>query len=579
MLSEPAYRHAMPRGPEDIDLSSWEALRPPFDALLQADLDEQGLAPWLEAWSGLSEMVRERASLLSIAYSQDTTDEARREAYLRFLREVSPHLGEVGHALEARLLETGAAPAGLETTLRAFRGAAEIYREENVPLQAELRARATDYGRLMGGLSVDFEGEERTLEALQPFLALPERPRREAAWRAGMAARLSLREELDELFDDLLARRETIARNAGFDGYRDYQWQALGRHDYRPEDGAELRASIRDVVVPALRRQAERRRADLGLEALRPWDLDVDARGGAPLRPFDTGAELAETGERIFARLSPTLGGYVREMRDEDLLDLDNRKGKAPGGYCATLSARRKPFIFMNAVGTDRDVRTLLHELGHAFHVFEAADLPYIWQRRSPMEFAEVASMTMELLTQPYLGREEGGFYAPEERTRALIAFFERIISFLPYMAVVDGFQDWLYTTDGARDAAARDQRWLALHRDYCVEADWSGLEAERSAGWQHKLHIFQAPLYYIEYGLAQLGALQVWRNSLEDPEAALAAYRGALALGGTRTLPELFQAAGARLAFDADTIATLVASIESTLADLRAQLAPRTTA
>jgi oligoendopeptidase F len=260
-------------------------------------------------------------------------------------------------------------------------------------------------------------------------------------------------------------------------------------------------------------------------------------------------------------------------MRDEGLMDVDNRKGKAPGGYCATLTARGRPFIFMNAVGTDENVRTMLHEAGHAFHVFERAALPTLWQRRSPMEFAEVASMSMELLTAPYIGREEGGFYAPRERLRATLQHLERIIGFLPYMATVDAFQEWVYAHPG-HTHAERDAAWLELHRQCCIEADWTGLEDSRASLWQHKQHIFNSPFYYIEYGIAQLGALQVWQNSLRDPAAALRQYRAALALGGTKPLPELFAAAGAELLFDSAHVAERVAFLEEQIALLEDELA-----
>jgi oligoendopeptidase F len=387
-----------------------------------------------------------------------------------------------------------------------------------------------------------------------------------------MARMLDVREELDELFDELLGFRTRIAANAGYDDYRDYKWQQLGRFDYTPADAVRFQDAILETVVPALERQSARRAALLGVDTLRPWDLDVDAHGDTPLRPFETADELADGSIRVFERVDPALAGMVRQMRDEGLLDLDNRKGKAPGGYCATLSARRRPFIFMNAVGTEDNVRTMLHEAGHAFHVFDRNGLPLIWQRRSPMEFNEVASMSMELLTAPYLDRASGGFYEAEDAIRSRIQHLERIISFLPYMATVDAFQLWLYANP-AHTRDERDAEWLRLHRRFVVGADWSGHEESRESLWQHKLHIFQAPFYYIEYGIAQLGALQVWRNSLRDPADALARYRSALALGGTRPLPELFRAAGAEVVLDAEPLAELVALVETTVDGLADEL------
>lgn len=562
----------LPARSEDLDVSSWSALEPYFQELDERSASGEDVSSWLADWSRLSELVMEGGSLLSIRFTQDTRDEARREAYMHFVKEVSPRLRTANQVLRHRLLESGWRSDEMEVALREFAAEDALYREENVPLLAQEQAVSTKYGETVGSLTVEFDGEERTLAGLAPFRALPERATREAAWRAGHERMLDVREDLDDLYDELLGIRLKIASNAGYDNFRDYQWQRLGRFDYTPEDAVTFQESIREVVVPALTRQARRRSEALGLSALRPWDLEVDPYGTEPLRPFEGGEQLAATAKTIFDRVSPELGAMVQTMRDEDLLDLDNRKGKAPGGYCATLPARGRPFIFMNAVGTEDNVRTMLHESGHAFHVFERAELPLIWQRRVPMEFAEVASMSMELLTSPHLEKEEGGFYEPREAIRSRLQHLQRIISFLPYMAAVDAFQHWIYANP-RHSRSERDEEWLRLHELYCVEADWTGLEESRRSLWQHKLHIFEYPFYYIEYGLAQLGALQVWRNSLDDPDRALRDYRRALALGGTRTLPELFEAAGAKLAFDAENVGELVGMVEQAVGEQLALL------
>jgi oligoendopeptidase F len=303
---------------------------------------------------------------------------------------------------------------------------------------------------------------------------------------------------------------------------------------------------------------------------LRPWDTHARAPHEAPLRPFGDGAELAERGEAVLTRVDGELGGHFATLRREGFLDLDNRKGKAPGGYCAYFPVARRPFIFMNAVGLPGDVRTLLHEAGHAFHDFEMARLPYHQQRDAPIEFAEVASMAMELLAAPYLRRSDGGYYDQAEYARARIEHLEGILTFWPYMAVVDGFQHWAYTNpEAAADPAACDAAWDRLWGRFMHGVDWSGLDAERMTGWHRKQHIYRYPFYYVEYGLAQLGAVQVWRNALSDQAGAVAAYRRALALGGTATLPDLFQAAGARFAFDAGALREAVELIEGTIGAL----------
>ena len=327
--------------------------------------------------------------------------------------------------------------------------------------------------------------------------------------------------------------------------------------------------AIAETVEPALARRYERRREQMGLDTLRPWDTEPDPLGRPPLRPFERGDELAERAEAIFARVDPALGGYFGTMRREGLLDLDSRAGKAPGGYCTPLAHRHRPFIFMNAAGVSDDVRTMLHEAGHAFHDFEFFALPYVFQWHPGAEMAEVASMSMELLSAPYLAKADGGYYAEDEARRARIEHLENILSILPWIATIDGFQDWLYTSGEGHDREARAAAWLRIYGRFEAGIDWSGLEAERIARWHRQIHVFLYPFYYVEYGIAQLGALQVWRNSLRDQAGAVAAYRGALALGGTRPLPELFAAAGARFAFDAATVGELVGLVEEQLAAL----------
>jgi len=311
----------------------------------------------------------------------------------------------------------------------------------------------------------------------------------------------------------------------------------------------------------------ERRRGEMGLAELRPWDVSVDAMGLAPLKPFDAIDGLTSPAAEIFSNVDPNFGDYFRRMAGAGLLDLDNRKGKAPGGYCQTLAFRKMPLIFMNAVGVDGDVRTLLHESGHAFHAFEAASQPLIFQRHPGSEMAEVASMSMELLASPYLDRPHGGYYTASEARRSNARRLEDIVLFLPHCASVDAFQQWIYLDPDGRDAGARDRRWLELRRRFEGDSvDWSGLDPERIARWYQQPHFFASPFYYIEYGIAQLGALQIWRNSLRDQSDAVRRYREALALGATRSLPELLQAAGARLVFDREGVRELVALIEDEL-------------
>jgi oligoendopeptidase F len=383
---------------------------------------------------------------------------------------------------------------------------------------------------------------------------------------------LADRAAINELWQKFLSLRQQLAANAGCVDYRTFRWQQLLRFDYTPADCLSFHAAIEEVVVPAATRIYEKRRRRLGLESLRPWDLNVDPSGYSPLRPFQDVEAFQSKTAAIFRQVDPQLGAYFEAMIQDNLLDLANRKNKAPGGYCTEFATTKQPFIFMNAVGIHDDVQTLLHEGGHAFHVFETRQLPYFQQLQVGMEMAEVASMAMELLASPYLAEAAGGFYSEAEAARARIEHLEGIIQFWPYMAVVDAFQHWVYEYPAAAtDPANCDAQWSALWGRFMPGVDWSSLEPEMVTGWQRKAHIFDVPFYYVEYGLAQLGAVQVWRNAIADQTGAVASYRRALSLGATASLPELYAAAGAKFAFDAATLRQAVNLMEETIASLEA--------
>ncbi len=351
-------------------------------------------------------------------------------------------------------------------------------------------------------------------------------------------------------------------------------WQVRKRFDYTPDDCTTFHTSVAEVVVPAASRIYERRRQHLGVDSLRPWDLVVDPTGHPALHPFQTVEELESRMETIFQQVDPQLGEYFHTMRQEGLLDLGNRKNKAPSGYQIDLRFVKRPFIFMNAVGTPEDVQTLIHEGGHAFHCFKSGELPYAHQLDIMMEVAELASMSMEMLAVPYLTRDKGGFYTPPEAARARIEHLEEIITMWPYIALVDAFQHWVYThIDEATDPENCDEQWVTLWQRFMPGVDHDGVENALLVRWRRQSHIFQDPFYYIDYGLAQVGALQVWEHALKDQAQAVRQYHDALALGNTSTLPEIFAAAGATFTFDAATFGRLVGLVESTLAELAIQV------
>ncbi len=562
----------LPRDPKIFLTWRWEDVVPYYEDLRRRPLTAETVEEWLADWSNLAEHLFEQYARLYVATTLDTQDQEAERRYKAFVEEVMPKAKLAEQHLKRRLLESGLRPANFELPLKRMEADVRLFREENIPLIVEERHLTNEYNKITGAQTVEWEGEERTLPQMRPLLQELDRDTRERAWRAMMERQLADREALNALWQKLLDVRVRQAQNAGCATYRDYRWHLMARFDYTPEDCHTFHRAIEAVVVPAAQRIYERRRRRLGVETLRPWDLNVDPDGRPPLRPFTTEEEFVETATRIFHRVDETLGGYFDIMREEGYLDLANRKGKAPGGYCMDYPVSRRPFIFMNAVGLQQDVRTLMHEAGHAFHAFESLALPYAHQREVGMEFAEVASMAMELLSAPYWREEEGGFYGPDEYIRARVEHLENIVLFWPYMAVVDAFQHWVYEhPDEARDPAACDATWSALWDRFMPGVDWSGLEEIKATGWHRKLHIFEIPFYYVEYGLAQLGAVQVWGNALKDQADAVRRYRSALALGGTRSLPELYRAAGARFAFDVEIMERAIALIEAQLERLGA--------
>ncbi len=564
----------LPQSPAAFAKASWEDVAPYFDELNNRPLDPSSIEGWLLAWSTLEELVTEAAARAMIAYSIDTGDSDKEADHLRFSTQVLPRMEERSVELARRLVESGYSTPALAMTLRRFRTQIEIFRDENVQIFAELEELSARYQRMTGSITVEWDGVERPLPQIQPFLKSPDRAVRERAFRVGSQPYMAQRGEMAKLFDRMYELRMRAARNAGFEDYRDYIFPAKFRFDYTPADCERFHEAVERTVVPAVERVLEARRRRLGVDVLRPWDLAVDPYRDKPLTPFSDVTDLVRKARRVFDRVDPALGQEFQVMIDEGLLDLESRKGKAPGGYCETLHFQGRPFIFMNAVGLMDDVMTLLHEAGHAFHAFASHAQPLIWQRHPGSEAAELASMSMEFLASPHLS-QQGGFFTRDDARRAWLEHLEDVLLSLVHIASVDAFQTWIYTSGEGADADARDAAWLRLRSRFERGVDWSGLESERVARWYRQLHIFMYPFYYIEYGIAQVGALQVWRNSLENPKKAVARYREALSLGAVRNLPEIYRTAGAKLSFDAELMGELVALVEEQIEHLRAELPP----
>jgi oligoendopeptidase F len=564
-----------PQSIDGLEIQRWETYEVYYEDLLSRDFSHSDLQSWLDDWSKLSALVWEAGTAIYIRKSLDTADKEAEQAFLDFVNDVQPKASVADQALKKRFLSTEPNPRDypdLALTIRSMQNQADLFRDENVPLKTELSKLGNEYDKITGAMTANWEGEEKNLSQLEVFLLKRDREVRERAWRQIMTLWQRDRKRLDQLYMDMLGLRRQLADHVGLEDYRAYIFREYDRFDYTPEDCFTFHDAIEEVVVPLAGKIYEKRRQSLGLNSLRPWDIEVDSSGLPSLEPYTGQEELIQHTLNIFQEVDPVLAHHYATMADADLMDLDTRTGKALGGYCSTLPLRRLPYIFMNGAGTHNDVQTMLHEAGHAFHVFEASDLPFVWQLDSPMEFAEVASMSMELLASPFLSANSGGFYTDAEAARARIEHLESVVLFLPYMAVVDAFQHWVYThPDLASVPANCDETWGELWDRFMPQIDYSGLEEERISGWHRKLHIFHIPFYYIEYGMAQIGALQVWRNSLNDQKGAIVSYRKALSQGGTRPLPELFEIAGAEFRFDVAMLSDLMDLVEKTIQELEA--------
>ena len=552
--------------PEGTGLTTWERIEPWYRKLLDRPVGSPGeLEAWLTDAGELNAAVGQEGVKRYIAMTCQTDDPAREAAHLGFVREIEPKLKPLLNALREKYLDSphrgGLSKDRFHVFDRAQENRRALYREANIPRETALAELEQQYQKTIGAMTVQFQGQERTPAQMAPFLEENDRALRQSAWELVAHRRLADRDTLDDLFDRMVALRGAVAGEAGFPDYTSYAYRLRERFDYGVAEATAFQDAIEKVVVPLARSLQEERRSALGVATLRPWDLSVDPLGRPPLRPFRDVDQLAERTESIFGNVDPELGGQFRYLRTHGLLDLANRKGKAPGGYQTTLEDDRLPFIFMNAVGLDGDLRTLLHEGGHAFHALASRGETLPAYRESPIEFCEVASMSMELLG----ARDLGGFYDGADADRSYRQLLEGIVSILPWIATVDAFQHWIYAHPG-HDRGARRAAWTAILDRFGGGVDWSGYEEARANGWHRQLHIFLYPFYYIEYGIAQLGALQIWRRSLADRPGAVAAYRRSLALGGSRPLPELFAAADARFAFDEATLAPLVQAVRSEL-------------
>ncbi len=549
--------------PNGVNLTDAVTVVSLYEQLEKRQINNQKeLEAWLLDRSELDAALSEAGSILYIQMTCNTSDTAIAGAYTKFIETVPPAVKPVNDRLNKKYLQLSGQiilnPNRYESYDRSIRTDVELFVQKNVELQTRVELLSQEYQSICGAMTVHFEDKEQTLPQMGKYLLETDRVKREAAWKATSQRRLKEKDRLENLFDQMFKLRNDISANAGFKNFTEYQFKAYHRFDYTPQDCKKYHETVEQLIVPLNARINERRKHEMKLKSLRPWDGAVDPLGRAPLKPFSEVKELISGAKKIFNRLDPQLGNEFKEMDDLGLLDLDSRKGKAPGGYQNTLSEARKPFIFMNAVGVDDDIRTLLHEGGHAFHALAAAADPLVDYRHAPMEFCEVASMAMELLGGSYINE----FYSQEETKRSNREHLEGIIHVLAWVANIDAFQHWLYEHPN-HSPQERRQAWLGFYEQFGGKfIDWTGHEEVKAYLWHRQLHIFEVPFYYIEYGIAQLGSLQVWMNARKDLKKALADYRRGLALGGSRPLPELYQAAGIKFDFSAEIIKPLVEAV-----------------
>jgi len=551
--------------PESFDPADLDQVVELLTALRDRDLGSASdLRAWLDDLAALDELLDEEGALRRIANSCHTNDEAIEQRYLEWVQRIEPKLKPWFFELQKKFVESPHRETlperGLQLMGRFWEADVDLFREENVALQTKVTERTNDYHKLCGKQMVEFDDQKLTLQQLARYYDHPDRQTREQAWRLGEGRRAEDREKFDEIFNELMQLRQQIAENCGLDSYRDYAWRSKKRFDYSPDDCLAFADAVEATCMPLVEKLDRQRREALGVESLRPWDLAVDIRGRSPLRPFDAEdiGGFVDGVEEMFRRIDPMLAASFATLRDGDSLDLESREGKRPGGYQSSLEASKKPFIFMNAAGLQRDVETMLHEGGHAFHFLDASGL-FLYLRHAPLEFCEVASMSMESLGRDHLDV----FYEdPADADRARRDHLEGIIRLLPWVATIDSFQHWLYTHPN-HSTEQRHDAWLEIHSRFSSrEVDYTGIEDVRQYRWQRQLHLFGLPFYYIEYGIAQLGALQVWINYQRDPKRTLGQLRMAFALGGSEPLPKLFETAGIEFRFDGEMVEHVIAAV-----------------
>jgi oligoendopeptidase F len=567
MILEKTNRNYIPK---DLNID-WSTLEPIFNELLAREINSiTGLEQWLKDKSEIEAALEEDFAWRYIKMSCDTANEDLVKSFQYFAVEIEPKIAPIGNDLNKKLIDSEFVKDLDQEKyfiyLRGVKKALELFREKNIPLQTELQVEQQKYQGITGAMSVTLNGHEYTLEQASNFLKDLNRETRKKAWESITARRLADKDQLDELFNKLKTIRNQVAVNADFDNFRDYMFAALGRFDYTPQDCFDFHDAIEKEVVPLLSAQAEERKNLLGLQTLKPWDTEVDSSGKKPLKPFNNGEELIEKSIKCFNKLDNFLGSRLEIMKANGLFDVESRKGKAPGGYNYPLAETGAPFIFMNSANSFRDLTTMVHEGGHAVHTFLTADLELNDFKHCPSEVAELASMSMELISMDHW---DEFFSNEEELKRAKRYQLRDVLKTLPWVAVVDSFQHWIYTNP-EHTSEERTIAWSQIFNRFGANfVDWSENQEALENLWQKQLHIFEVPFYYIEYAIAQLGAIAVWKNYKENPEKGLQNYLAALKLGYTKDMKTIYETAGIKFDFSASYIKELMDFVKTELEKL----------
>lgn len=558
--------------PSDFKLTDWNSLEPYVIQLVERPIEsETDLEQWMKDMSEVEAFISEDACWRQVRMTCDTENKTLEEAFNFFFMEIQPKIQPYADQLNKKLIDcpftNSLDQQKYFTYLRSVKKSIDLFRESNIPLQAEASVLQQQFGTIAGKMMIEHEGQEYTLQQAAKFLEHEDRAVRETVYKKIAERRYADKDALNDLYSKLIALRHQIALNAGFSNYRDYKFAEMGRFDYKPEACFDFHDAVQEAVLPLINDIYAEQAQRLGIDIMRPWDTEAEPAGIHPLRPFTDGKDLLKKSIACLDQLDPFFGDCLRKMDELNHLDLDSRKGKAPGGYNMPLAESGAPFIFMNAAAQMSDLTTMVHEAGHAIHSFLAHELPLTAFKEYPTEMAEVASMSMELFTMDHW---ETFFDSAEEMKRAKRHQLERVITIFPWIAIIDKFQHWVYEHPN-HALEEREENWMNILNKFTSTAiNHSGLEKFRSYGWQKQLHLFEVPFYYIEYGIAQLGAIGMWKQYKENPKKALDNYKYALSLGGTKTLPELYKAAGIDFDFSHKNISELMIFVKHELDALK---------